>query len=580
MDAIQLSSLDHYFADYITRVEGQSRDGLWLAAALVSAVSCRGSVCLDLLAASEWVIIPFIPESGSQQAPSAECWQKQLAGCKTVGTPGDYTPLVLDGSGRLYLHRSWDYERRVGDEIVARSAPLSIDTSRVTAALDRYFPLTGDEGDLQREAAQAALSRRFTVISGGPGTGKTSTVARILALLIELSEISPPEIQLAAPTGKAAMRLKESIRNALDILPLLDEVRAVMPQEVTTIHRLLGVVPGQSGFRFNRDNQLSCDVMVIDEASMIDLPLLARLLEALRSDAQVILLGDRDQLASVEAGAVMSDICSGSADGVSPSADRPAIVQLKKSYRFNNKSGIGRLSHLINAGDGAGALALLNSGQYGDVCWRTLPPAGNFAETFKMAAAEGFSEFSKTDSPGDALVALERFRILAPHREGRYGVVTLNRLAASALSHSRHETLSDIHLMPVMLTVNNYDLELYNGDTGVILGTQADGESKTVYFPAQDSMLRRFSLLRLPPHETAFALTVHKSQGSEFDTVLLILPDQLSDVLSRELIYTAVTRARTGLEIWGEEEVFCRAVERCIERRSGLVDRLWKTGGA
>ncbi len=575
MNVIQLSSLDHYFAEFITRIEGRPCGGLWIAAALASAVSCRGSVCLELSGVSDCRIDPFLPESGPLQVPELEYWLELLAGCATVGTPGEYTPLVLDAAGRLYLHRSWDYERRVAEGILARSALLTDDADGFAAALDRYFPLAGDEADLQREAAQAALSRRFTVISGGPGTGKTSTVARILALLIELADGASPVILLAAPTGKAAMRLKQSISQSVELMSLSETVRSAMPLEVATVHRLLGVIPGQSGFRHNCSNNLPCDVLVVDEASMIDLPLMARLLEALGADTRIILLGDRDQLASVEAGAVMSDICAGSSHATIATDGRPAIIQLTKSYRFSDQSGIGRLSCLINSGDGMGALELLKSGIYSDVCWRCLPSEGTFAESFKVAAREGFAAYAHADSPAAALEELEHFRVLAPHREGRHGVVALNRLVESAMLTFRSVGSGDNPLLPVMITGNNYDLGLYNGDTGVLTDAGAE-EGQAVYFPASDKVLRQFSALRLPPHETAFALTVHKTQGSEFDKVLLILPDQLSDVLSRELLYTAVTRARKRVEIWGDEDVFCRAVERCIERRSGLVDRLWK----
>ncbi|MBK5275262.1 MAG: exodeoxyribonuclease V subunit alpha [Desulfuromonadales bacterium] len=577
MDILQLSTLDTSFADFIVRTESRPCEGLWLAAALVSSVTCRGHVCLELSSVADHGIMPFKPGDEPLDLPPADRWQELLAGCDAVGRPGDYTPLVLDAQGRLYLHRSWDAERRVAEGILARSASLSGDPVGLTAGLDRYFPPVGAEEDLQRSAAQAALSRQFTVISGGPGTGKTTTVARILALLIEQAGGEPLRIQLAAPTGKAAMRLRQSLTQAAERLPLPDSVRAALPREVATIHRLLGVVPGQSGFRHDRDNPLPCDVLVVDEASMIDLPLMARLLDAVPGDARVILLGDRDQLASVEAGAVLSDICAGGSVTAAP-ADRPAIVHLTKSYRFTDESGIGRLSRLINAGDGEGALELLGSGLCSDVCWRPLPQSTAFADSLMATVVEGYAAYAHAADPVAALEALDRFRVLAPHREGRHGVVSLNRLIESALSRVQ-STFSAANIQrPVMITANSYELELFNGDTGIMTGVGPE-EGPAVYFPAPESAgVRRISALRLPPHEPAFALTVHKTQGSEFDTVLLIMPDKMSEVLSRELLYTAVTRARKRIEIWGNEEVFRRAVERRIERSSGLRDRLWQGG--
>ena len=256
---------------------------------------------------------------------------------------------------------------------------------------------------------------------------------------------------------------------------------------------------------------------------------------------------------------------------------RPAMVHLTKSYRFTDESGIGQLSRLINAGDGAGALALLKSGLCSDLCWRPLPSAETFVEALTSVAGEGYGVFVRTTTPADALEALERFRVLAPYREGRQGVGNLNRLIESALSRLQPTGSSASSLTPVMITSNTYDLGLFNGDTGVLAVT-AVGDGTEAFFPDQDSGVRRISGLRLPQHEKAFALTIHKTQGSEFDAVLVILPDQKSEVLSRELLYTAVTRARQHVEIWCDEEVFRRAVERRTERNSGLRDRLCKGG--
>ncbi len=567
MDSIQLNSLDHYFADFITRLEETSREGLWIAAALVSAACCRGDVCIELSAMQGCTIVPFVPGREEMNVPPPGRWQELLSCCGTVGRPGEFTPLVLENAGRLYLHKFWNFERRAAEGILGRSGRWAGGKKIDEALFDHYFPPVDGEEDLQREAAKAVLTRRFTVISGGPGTGKTSTVARILALVAESAGDPVPRILLAAPTGKAAMRLKQSIAQSMKGLPLTDFQRSLIPEDVTTIHRLLGVRTGKTEFHHTKANPLECDLIVVDEASMIDLPLMARLLEALPEDARVVLLGDRDQLASVEAGAVMADICAG-VGNVRPDAERvPAVVQLTKSYRFGDQSGIGRLSRLVHAGDGAGCLELLVSGQFNDVRWRSLPPEAGFAQAFKRAVSDGFGGLMRVTTPDEALVELERFRVLTPLRDGRYGVAALNRHAESVILSPGQGTFK-----AVMVTGNNYELGLYNGDTGVVSGT---GPGPVACFTDIDKGLRRFSLQRLPTHETAFAMTVHKSQGSEFDTVLLILPEQYSPVLCRELLYTAITRAKKRLEIWGVEDVFCRTVERCVPRRSGLADRLW-----
>ena len=563
-EPISLSPLDIHFADFIARIDRHSGTELWWGAALASYSARFGHSCCNLRDTIETVAHKVVNSPHKLPQDDAR-WLEILRSCDTVGAPGAYTPLVLDPAGRLYLHRCWQYEQQIATGIEMRSRAFSVDEVALEVALDRYFPARDAGEDLQRSAARMALTRRFSVISGGPGTGKTATVARILALLLDMPADSPPEIALAAPTGKAALRLHQSILRAADSLLLTDETRNLMPTEVRTLHRLLGVQSRSGGFRHNRANRLSCDVLVVDEASMVDLQLMATLLEALRDDTRVILLGDRNQLASVEAGAVLADICDSSDSGAVP------VTQLTKSFRFSDASGIAALSRLINSGDSAAAAALVQAGQFPDITWRPLPTGKVFERAFASAVRDGYARYARADSPGEALAGLAEFRVLSPLRSGTYGIDTLNRVCQGALAPGRTGSADGSRPMPVMITGNNYELGLFNGDTGVVL--ESDG-SPAVWFENPEGGLRHLSVLRLPPYESAFAMTVHKSQGSEFDRVLLILPDHLSEVLSRELLYTAVTRARCSLEIWGTEEVFRQTVERRTLRESGLCERL------
>lgn len=564
--AIKLSALDTHFADFIVRIDCKPCDELWWGAALASYSAGRGHTCLDL---SELPAVSPNPFARCQRnLPPTEMnhWRDSLSRCDTVGAPGEYTPLVLDPAGRLYLHRCWEYEQQVAVGILARGDCPVTNERQYDELLDRYFPEQIGIVDLQRQAARMALTHRFSVISGGPGTGKTATVTSVLALLLELAGEATPNIMLAAPTGKAAMRLKQSIQSAAARLSLPEKLRDRLPAEVTTIHRLLGVQKRKGGFLHNRENRLSCDVLIVDEASMVDLQLMAALLEALRDDARVVLLGDRNQLASVEAGAVLADICDCSGAAAVP------VTQLTKSYRFSDDSGIALLSHLINSGESSVAVELLKSGRLADIHWRTLPPGGRaFEELFKTAVKDGYAGYLRATSPGDALAALDSFRVLSPLRSGVYGIDNLNRLSLKALGHDRGIAGRGCAQMLLMITGNNYELGFFNGDTGVV----AENEGReVVWFENPDGTLRQISRLRLPPSEIAFALTVHKSQGSEFDRVLLVLPEQTSEVLTRELFYTAVTRARRHIEIWGSEEVVKNMIDRRMVRNSGLRERL------
>ncbi len=595
---IQLNAIDQHFADFIIRQEGAENLALWLAAALASNVSSQGHVCLEPAEYAGQRVVPFNRPGGELTIPPPTEWISAIQQCATIGRPGDFTPLILDESGRVYLLRAWRHEELLADNLLKRSVATPASPELLTGSLGRLFPAKDVSGDWQKAAAITALTHHMTIISGGPGTGKTHTVARILALLIEQAEQEgkePLEICLAAPTGKAAMRLHQSITAACNRLDLTETVRQRMPAMVQTIHRLLGTIRNSPEFRHNASNPLQCDLLVVDEISMVDLPLMSRLVAALRPEARLILLGDADQLSSVEAGAIMADICSFFGQlrpandlarllerecGIPAATTVPKngacgspLVQLKTSYRFNDQSGIGHLSRLINDGQGEAAMQLLQSNHYSDLSWQPLPAEQDFKRLFSTAARDGFRPYMNAQSADQALDQLERFRILSPLREGLYGINSLNRIAATALGLSPRNDSWFCEQIPLMISSNNYELDLYNGDTAVIL-KDSNASRPSAFFRNADATIRKVSEQRLPGHEPALAMTVHKSQGSELERILLILPEKDAEVLTRELLYTAITRARSHIEIWCNADIFCKTAERQTTRHSGLCARL------
>jgi exodeoxyribonuclease V alpha subunit len=407
---------------------------------------------------------------------------------------------------------------------------------------------------------------------------------------------------VAAPTGKAAARIQDSIRTVKATLACDEAIRAQLPERATTIHRLLGYLPDSARFRHDADNPLPYDVVAVDEASMVDLALMAKLFQAIPTSARVMLLGDKDQLASVEAGAVLGDICAAAAadmvrrrstasltspaeNGTRWNASLPAkhaladcVVQLRKNYRFGQQSAIYRLSNAINEGCAEEALHILRDGGANaatDLVSTPLPRRAELKAALRARVTTGFSEFLKAPDPLAALAALGRFRILCALREGPFGVTGLNQSAEDILEEAGLIRPQNAWYArrPIMITRNDYNLKLFNGDIGLLLPDSDSGEPRA-FFPGPDNTLRKFLPLRLPEHETAYAMTVHKSQGSEFDRVLLILPDRESPVLSRELLYTGITRARTSVELWFDEKVFRAALARRVTRTSGLCDAL------
>jgi exodeoxyribonuclease V alpha subunit len=572
------TDLDCHFADFMKTLSPDlpEREGfhLWLASALTSNSIGKGHVCLDLSSVAGQ---SYPAEEDGQEAfflcPDLEEWHLALRKAPVVGAPGEGTPLVLDGKHRLYFYRYWLYETELARAILARkeTVPRDVKEDLLKDGLGRMFPLhEEEEPDLQRLAADIALHRGFSVISGGPGTGKTFTVAKILALLLEQAGENGLDIALTAPTGKATARLRESIKNSKEGLDCAPEIKASIPHESFTIHRLLGPLYGTKRFRFNSANPLPYDVVVVDEASMIDLPLMAKLVEALPERSRLILLGDKDQLASVEPGAVFGDIC----DSGSTLAD--SIVLLQRNYRFNPQSGIAALAREINQGNAQGAIRILQEDQYTDVSWRPTPAADALAYALEERVLDSYRSFLKADSPEEAFRMFNRYHILCALRYGPYGILTVNGMIESMCRRSGliRQRGKWYKGQPVMVTANDYHLKLYNGDVGILFPDPEAGGALRAHFSTESGKFRRILPTRLSACESAYAITVHKSQGSEFDHVLVLLPDRDSPVVTRELIYTAITRAKKSVEIWGAEESLYEAVAKRRERKSGLREAL------
>jgi exodeoxyribonuclease V alpha subunit len=590
-----IAPLDLHFARFMLESAEQGGECLGLAAALVSAARSDGHVCLDLAALADTPLMTGI--AGEWVSSSLTEWRDCLLQSGVVGRPGSWQPMILDEGDRLYLHRYWDYEQRVGQSLLSRSSHLTegVDERLLEEGLARLFnaPDASGQVDWQKVAGATAALQRFCVISGGPGTGKTSTVVRILALLRQQPGGAKLRIALAAPTGMAASRLQQSISGSKHRLPLSDEALVAIPEEALTLHRLLGVRGRGTGFRHHRENPLPVDLLVLDEASMVDVSLMAHLLDALPAQARLILLGDRDQLASVEAGAVLGDICQ-DCEGASAEfsnrlrqltgepltaavdsrgALRDQVVILRRSYRFGPQSAIGQLAAAVNQGEGGVAQRLLKrNGEGAEISWSGIDAAA-FAARRYAVLFERLAEGADTE---ELFGILRSFRLLCALRGGAQGVEWMNRAITRYLVELGKVRLESEWYpgRPVMMTRNDYSLGLYNGDLGLVVPQPERPGQLAVAFAATDGTTRWVAPARLPACETVYATTVHKSQGSEFDEVLLQLPEQDSPVLCRELIYTAVTRARHRFTLVGPEAVFHQAVERSLTRHSGLVELL------
>jgi exodeoxyribonuclease V alpha subunit len=560
-DAGVLAPADVHVARRLGELAGEDDERVLLGVALAVRGPRLGHVLVDVATICDTAAVDAdepIDLSALPWPPTA-AWVERLVASDLVAVgeeDGAERPLRLVGT-ELYLDRYWREERQVAADLAVLGERPSADVQEpaLAGALARVFAGAAPD-DRQRLAAETAVRRRFAVVAGGPGTGKTTTVARILALLLEQGD---PLVALAAPTGKAAARLVEAVHEEAAVMDVSDAVRArLLALDASTLHRLLGWRPGaHSRFRHHRGNRLPHDVVIVDETSMVPLSLMARLVEAVRADARLILVGDPGQLTSIEAGAVLGDI-------VGPAEPGRGIVVLESGHRFGGA--IARLAEAIRIGDPDATIGAL-----GAVRWISDPEALDPVRERAVACAATATAAAHAGDGTRAIAALGAFRVLCAHRRGPYGVSTWTARIEAWLAEAIDGFGSGGEWYvgrPLLVTENDYALGLYNGDTGVVL---ADGSAA---FERQ-ARLHRVSPTRLAAVDTVYAMTVHKSQGSQFDAAAVVLPDATSPLLTRELLYTAVTRARRELIVVGGEDAIRGAVARPVARASGLRRRLW-----
>jgi len=576
--------LDFHIGSLLAARADQSGEVVLLAAALASAAIAQGHACLPLNNAAK--IVPGIKPAHLGLLLEAG---PILLNSGIVTEPGGTAPLILDAQQRLYLYRYQRYQQQIAQDLIKRAdAGLKINLSAARDTLQK-LALIGKLDPGQQTAAALALIRPLVLISGGPGTGKTHTLAYTLALIQALAD-QPLRIALAAPTGKAAARMNASISKAKAGMPA--DLADAVPSEAQTLHRLLGQRPGADDFTYNQSNPLAINLLVVDEASMLDLVMMDGLIRALPEDCRLILMGDHHQLPSVEAGNVFADLCGDGepshhpdtldalqqllkldlpGSSVPSTAIKDAYTRLSTNHRQAGAETLSTLAEAVDKGDFK-PIRKLAGGSDPEVDIQFLNGDARL-QWLNTQIIQRFGKMLSADSLEQAFDSMENFRFLCAVREGPMGIEGINRLAEALL---RHQGLisGEQHYRgkPIIIRHNQYRLHLFNGDSG-LLWPDSNGKLKA-WFRNQSGEFRDYELIRLPEHDSAYAITIHQAQGSEFNQVVLLLPEEDSRVLSRELVYTGVTRARASLSLCCDSQILQGAIESRTQRYSGLREAL------
>ncbi len=558
-----IADIDRHFAALVAELAKCPDDGIPLAAALASALTREGHTCVDLeeLAGSTW------PDEDGIVLPDRESWLAALETSPVVRTADskEPAPLVLAGRKRLYLERLHELEKEAAARIRGLCGHCEPLPDGIDGLLERHFPDTSPDG-LPRAAARAALNGRFCCISGGPGTGKTTIVAKILSLFLDAGLVSVNGIALAAPTGKAAARLQQAVRGAL-------KTPDASAFAVTTIHRWL--------FE-SRRHPGSTDLLIVDEASMVDITIMNRVLETLPGHARLIMLGDSSQLASVQPGSVFADLCAAARVRESPLHSR--VVELRHNWRFSKTGGVGRLAEAIRKDDAGAVIDALHDPHDDEISLRPLPQTGSIDKLAEELTERHYEPLVRgiPSVPAEGFDPFRHFRVLCGHRRGPFGSTRFNSLVEQQLKDKGLTGSRDGFYVgrPIIVTRNDPRLGLSNGDTGIVF-PGAPGERRVLFPDLRDNkgMALVVPIGRLPDHESFFAVTVHRAQGSEYDEVVIIPGPADSPVVTRELLYTAITRSRRKVIVYGSPDDIRAAVGRKTKRFSGLRDALVAPGG-